>query len=247
MTPSSTGFLIGFKATLLVSVFALSACAKQSQTTTTPESVRLDALEQTVRQQQSDWLLIKPELERILALEADLKRLVDALDVESLVTNETQPADEIIPVPEQEQDAVVETNDETIPAMAEASSTRQMPETPAKEDRDDYVRAVFKPRVSTISSVPTKDSASVAPFAIQLAAYAKQSQLTQGWQRLQTTFADIFQGKIPLQSELQQQNKRLFLLKIGPYTTHSQANTQCQQLKQQKQDCFVVPYIGTPL
>ncbi|MFT2109969.1 SPOR domain-containing protein [Marinomonas sp. 2405UD68-3] len=230
------------KKLLLLSSITLVACSSAPKVDTdavdSSQQLANAELKKQVEQQKEEWEAIKPEIERLLALEEDFKLLIQSLNTSQL-SNSPQSLGGEVPA--------VSLAPLTPSPVEEILSTegKDMQEEPA------YIKAQFLD-----SSTPTKAMKDVSSnkrvlnsnqFAVQVAAYDNEILLAKGWLKLQGSFPELMSSVNPMKESITVKNKNLWALKVGPFASRSLAGNYCSQLKARKQDCFVGIYKGEEL
>ncbi len=235
------------KKLLLLSSISLVAC---SSTPSSPEdsndqqALAIEELKSQLEQQKSEWESVKPDLERLLALENDFKLLIQSLNTSQLSNSPQSLGEEVQPVP------------------LESASLAPLPPSQVEEilstenamvEKEEPVYAKAQFLSSSGAAKGSKESASgkrvlnTNQYAVQVAAYDNEILLAKGWLRLQGNFPVLMSSVNPMKESINVKNKNLWALKVGPFANRSLAGTYCSQLKERKQDCFVSMYRGEEL
>ncbi|SBS26584.1 Sporulation related domain protein [Marinomonas aquimarina] len=210
-------------------------------------------LQQALQTQQQEWEDMKPQLQRILALESDLKLLVETLDTvpessESL-TQEMAPAAEAAQqanqAPVLPSAALADINAQT----ADAGSTAPISTSANRSDKpfrqgppSNAVTAEFQGGSKTKADA----GANTQYYGVQLAAYGSEQQAIQGWQSITQRYAEEFADTAPLINRHQVKGKTYYQLIVGPFLKKAYSVDFCNMLKQMQQDCLVTRYKGDP-
>lgn len=242
----------------------LSGCSLFSQEES-EGSMTNEQLQASIEQQQQEWQSMKPQLERILALESDLKLLVETLDTvpesSDSLTEELAPASStdsdamVPPVMPSAQLAEIEANDEQAltdsSEESEMSSELQFNQMPPP---DAGIAQFYEPpkatSPTTIETPPAKET--VVPknnseyFGVQLAAYRSQDQAVVGWRSITQKYAEEFADIAPLIYQTDVKGKTYYKLIVGPFLQKPYASDFCNMLKQMQEDCLVTKYQGEP-
>lgn len=206
-------------------------------------------LQEALQTQQQEWEDMKPQLQRILALESDLKLLVETLDTvpessESL-TQEMAPAAETAQqanqAPVLPSAALADINAKPEMATAPMSTTRS--DKPFRQGPpSNAVTAEFQGGTKTKA-----DAGSTSQYyGVQLAAYGSESLAIQGWQSITQRFAEEFADTAPLINRHQVKGKTYYQLIVGPFLKKAYSVDFCNKLKQMQHDCLVTRYKGDP-
>ncbi|ADZ89347.1 SPOR domain-containing protein [Marinomonas mediterranea] len=240
---------------------AICACSTQ-KSADVADVMTNEQLEAKLLEQQEEWNAMKPQLERILALEADLKLLVEALDTvpessealtqQATASREAQQASSDVPIlpstalidiesaeSEPSSDAVVtDVVEQDEKAMADEPSTKSAQA--LGRSKPILVQFFNEPKAND-SAVPSQ------PFGVQLAAYLSFSQAQKAWPKLQTKNARLIKGLNPVIAHSVIRDRDFYRLIVGPIVKRSAGKALCSQLKKNNQDCLVTRFSGTAL
>ena len=237
---------------MLTSGSVLTGCSILSnEQTDAPSNAELQA---QLNQQQQEWQAMKPQLQRILALESDLKLLVEALDTvpesSEEITQELTPAatqgsaDSSVAI---KPSAAMANMESTSSSDSHSASDAQKSSTSTQEDPG---RAQFyQPQPSRSATSPAtaaKTQTDDAYFGVQLAAYASKQQALQGWQTMSERYAQEFADIAPRIYQTTIQGKQYHKLIVGPFVEKPIAANFCNMLKQMQEECLVTRYQGEP-
>lgn len=227
--------------TVVISAVLLSGCTLTTEKKGTMSNAELQA---DLQKQQQEWEEMKPQLQRVLALESDLKLLVQTLDA----------------VPESSQGltkevvAVGKPNSTSSPALQVQPTTALAPSASAMTtaprtseykapETGGVVRAQFynsaKARIAAAQN-------SSLYYGVQLGAYATERQAIQGWQSITQRFAAEFADTAPLINRQPVKGKTYYQLIVGPFTQKAYSVDFCNKLKQMQKDCLITRYQGDP-
>ena len=243
---------------VVVGMIVLSGCTITKEKNGTMSNAELQAALQT---QQQEWEDMKPQLQRILALESDLKLLVETLD--SVPESSASLTAEMTPEAESAQqdsqapilpsaalaDIDKESKDES-PSFPVSDSTER-PENPfSQTPPSNAVTAEFQalsPTVKNERQSEVKGAKSMTPYyGVQLAAYRSEKQAIQGWQSITQSYAEEFADTAPLINRHQVNGKTYYQLIVGPFLKKAYSTDFCNKLKQMQLDCLVTHYKGDP-
>ena len=206
-------------------------------------------LQDALKTQQKEWEDMKPQLQRILALESDLKLLVETLDTvpessESL-TQEMAPEAEAVQqaneAPVLPSAALADINKDSSDAGSTPpiSTSAERPEKPFRQTPpSNAVTAEFQGGANTKSDAQY--------YGVQLAAYGSERQAIQGWQAITQAYAEEFADTAPLINQHKINGKTYYQLIVGPFLKKPYSVDFCNMLKQMQQDCLVTRYKGEP-
>ena len=242
-----------------VGMVVLSGCTITKEKNGTMSNAELQAALQT---QQQEWEDMKPQLQRILALESDLKLLVETLD--SVPESSASLTAEMTPGAEDEQqsgqatimpsaaiaDIDKESKDES--SSFPVSDSTERPENPfSQTPPSNAVTAEFQASSRNAAKSERQSEAkgakSMTPYyGVQLAAYRSEKQAIQGWQSITQNYAEEFADTAPLINRHQVNGKTYYQLIVGPFLKKAYSTDFCNMLKQMQQDCLVTQYKGDP-
>lgn len=243
-----------------VGMVVLSGCTITKEKNGTMSNAELQAALQT---QQQEWEDMKPQLQRILALESDLKLLVETLD--SVPESSASLTAEMTPEAEDEQqsgqatimpsaaiaDINVESSTETVetPPVSTSSERLENPfsQTPPSNAVTAEFQASSRNAAKSERQSEAKGAKSMTPYyGVQLAAYRSEKQAIQGWQSITQNYAEEFADTAPLINRHQVNGKTYYQLIVGPFLKKAYSTDFCNMLKQMQQDCLVTQYKGDP-
>lgn len=206
-------------------------------------------LQEALQTQQQEWEDMKPQLQRILALESDLKVLVETLDTvpessESL-TQEMAPAAEAAQqanqAPVMPSAALADINSASTSVNEVQTATRS--DKPFRQSPpSNAVTAEFQGGAKTKAD----SGANSQYYGVQLAAYGSEKQAIQGWQSITQKYAEEFADTAPLINRHQVKGKTYYQLIVGPFLKKAYSVDFCNMLKQMQQECLVTRYKGDP-
>jgi len=191
-----------------------------------------DPSEQTFNAHLHEWQKLKPEIYELVKMKKELKSLINELN-------------ELADDTEKELLANGSNNDysdqETIRPM---SKQVVMPaETPSNSMQKN---SIVNNEITEKKVVEQENPNTVAgKFAIQLGSFSNMIYVKRTWKKVQTSFPDLMQGKTPLSEPVQLTNDRtLFRLKIGSYSTKGDAKDVCESLIAKQQNCIATSLSG---
>ncbi|MFD1384726.1 SPOR domain-containing protein [Rhodanobacter aciditrophus] len=240
-----------FQLLALTGCVVMVGCASQKQD---PDVMSNAQLQSALQAQQQEWEAMKPQLERVLALEADLKLIVESLE----------------PVPESQdsltQQAPVVASDDmegentssapVLPSAALADMPNGNGSSQAKEP--DPMATPEPSNISPFKQAPPKDAVTASfygeeeknrdfpYFGVQLAAYANETLARQGWRKMSRMYPEEFVDTAPLIHRSEVKGKTYYQLIVGPFLKKAYGDDFCNMLKQMQQDCLVTRYKGDP-
>ena len=244
-------------------VFVVSGCASKQGGT---EVMTNEQLQAELLKQREEWQAIKPQLDRVLALEADLKLLVDSIELPPDETQVLAPASDSALAPESNEQVIAE-SPRIVPSAQLAQSA---PVTPPESSASPQSGSQQTKLVSGASAAKTEPSTTDKPFqdtppanavvaqfyqapgdeqnlyAVQLAAYASMNLAKAGWRKITEDNAEVFVGVAPRIKAVMVNNKKYYQLKVGPFLSNAYSNDFCNRLKQMQMDCLLSRYDGEP-
>ncbi|WP_191600527.1 SPOR domain-containing protein [Marinomonas algicola] len=232
-----------YKNLLILSAISLAACSSTQQVDNSQTKLENEALKKQLDQQKAEWEAVKPDIERLLALEEDFKLLIQSINTSQLSNSPENLGGEVQAAP-------------LVPAPQNVSAVEDIlkPENNMDEaltEKPAYVQAQFNMPASSTSKVnrsPTnKANMKSSQYAVQVAAYDNEIQLAKGWLRLQGSFPELMSTVNPIKEKVSVKQKSLWTLKVGPFVSRSAGSRYCSQLKERNQDCFVGLYQGEEL
>lgn len=230
----------------IFSCLMLAGCATQKEDSSAMTNAQL---QQALQEQQAEWEAMKPQLERILALESDLKMIVESLEsvpesTDSL-TQQATPAASNTP----------NSNDTNAPVLPSAALA-DMPNKAAEKDVEAPVREAQP--INPFDQAPPAGSVTAnfygqeeknrdqPYFGVQLAAYASEALARQGWRKMSRAYPAEFVDTAPLIHRSEVNGKTYYQLIVGPFLKKAYGDDFCNMLKQLQHDCLVTRYKGEP-
>lgn len=228
----------------------LSGCSLMSQDEQT-DVMTNEQLQRSLEQQQQEWEDMKPQLQRILALESDLKLLVEALD--TVPESSESLTEELAP----EAGSASEDNGSgpQIKPSSELANINQADMNEGGADQADSAATKVTPPDAGQAQfyeeppAPTDNTAAKQSdnyYGVQLAAYKSHAQAVQGWQTMTRNYAQEFADIAPLIYTTKISGTTYHKLIVGPFVKKPFAANFCNMLKQMQEDCMVTRYQGEP-
>ena len=243
---------------VVVGMIVLSGCTITKEKNGTMSNAELQG---ALKSQQQEWEDMKPQLQRILALESDLKLLVETLDsvpessasLTAEMTPEAEPAQQDSQAPILPSAALADIDKESKDESSSfpVSDSTERPEKPfSQTPPSNAVTAEFQalsPTAKNERQSEVKGAMSMAPYyGVQLAAYGSEKQAIQGWQSITQNYAEEFADTAPLINRHQVNGKTYYQLIVGPFLKKAYSTDFCNKLKQMQLDCLVTHYKGDP-
>lgn len=212
----------------LVALVLLGACSSKPA-----QQAKNDAEMQALI---AEWKQLKPSVQRLVAIESELKILLQALD-------------------DLDQDSV-----ERLPLAAETTNIESsvLREVSFEAESPLEVNAQANVAVNTVNTVidAQKSIAPVEPksasaqelilknnqptrYALQLAAVTKQEAIEPTWLQLKKTYPKLLDGLVLKSEEVMISNRIYYRVKAGEYSSFNEAQKQCDALRQQGASCIV--------
>jgi len=193
-----------------------------------------DPSEQTFNAHLREWQKLKPEIYELVKMKKELKSLINDLneladdtEKELLVNkskNEFTNKETINPMPEK------------VAMPAATFSSSMMKDSTISSNRATEDNA--KEDLSTLTSTEGQ-------FAIQLGSFSNMIYVKRIWKKVKAKFPQIMSTKTPRSEKVQIANDRtLFRLKIGSYSTKLAAKEVCGLLITQQQSCIATSLSG---
>ncbi|MCZ2720688.1 SPOR domain-containing protein [Marinomonas sp. 15G1-11] len=231
-----------YKNVLVASAVVLVACSSTPSTDDSKTLLATQELKKQLEQQKTEWEAVKPDIERLLALEEDFKLLIQSLNTSQLSSSPPNLGGEIEATPLVEATPPISPVENILTSHKSNEEEKAVPE---------YVQAKFntpsKPLTKKALVSDTRNAIKTQQFAVQVAAYDNEIQLAKGWLRLQGSFPELMSTVNPIKEKIVVKNKSLWALKVGPFKSRSAGNQYCSDLKKRNQDCFIGMYQGEEL
>lgn len=224
-------------------------------TSTLQQAIDDRAVEDKLDDHMSEWEEVKPSIERLVALEADLKFLIGELSKsETLQENPVDPRD---PVVEEAQDAVPENQVLATAPLAAADgsapasevSTQALPSVNGSGQVNTAGGAGFPERFNDDFSdcEPAPLNLIGKGIGIHVVSYTNLKFAREGWRQLQGKHRAVFCNRLPLVEEVIVRDRRYYSVRIGPWANHKAARSACMELQKKGQYCALATYEGVPL
>lgn len=235
----------------------LVACASQPE----PD---VSSRDDEMKAELEEWKKLKPGVQRLVAIESELKGLLSALEgivvneptarletgsdghnvqtqtIEAVVFEEkkmSQPPALIAQV-EQPRKALSTDNKLTAPN----ADTLSMAEIKATKKADEKnIAAVAESKVAIESQAPVEQpvSTQTSTFSLQLASVTQEQAVNQTWDRLKKRYPDVL-GSLDFHSEqVLVANKTYYRVKAGRFDSYNEAKQSCRLLLSSGASCIV--------
>ncbi|TDO97390.1 SPOR domain-containing protein [Marinomonas balearica] len=242
---------------------AICACATQKPADVA-DVMTNEQLETMLLKQQKEWNEMKPQLQRILALESDLKLLVETLDTvpessealtqqtvtssdvqESLQNVPILPSSALIEIESAENGAAHDNVTSDIVDQSADNSESSKTNHIATEYGQDSSRS--KPVLVQFYNTPSESDRieRMYPFGVQLAAYFSFSQAQNAWPKLQKQHAHLVKDLSPMIAHSVIKGRDYYRLIVGPIAKKANGKALCFKFKKNNQDCLVTRFQGT--
>lgn len=231
----------------IVGSVLLAGCATKKDDSTSMTNAQLQS---ALQAQQQEWENIKPQLERVLALESDIKLLVEKQNAASGSTDNMMQADT-----EGADDApasIDSTSEQTQMGEEESASTmlkKTDGNVESEKDRgkiDPFDQAPPKGAVTADFYGQEGKNLDYPYFGVQIAAYASKQLAREGWRKVSRAYPEEFVDTAPLINRSEIKGNTYYQLIVGPFLTKPYGDDFCNMLKQMQQDCLVTRYKGDP-
>lgn len=235
----------------------LVACASQPEPDVSSRDHEMEA-------ELEEWKKLKPGVQRLVAIESELKGLLSAL--EGIVVNEptarletvndghnvqTQTIEPVVfaekkmsepPVliaqVEQPQRAVSTDNKLTAP-NAVGVSVAEVKATKKAEEQKTAAVAESKAVIDSQASAEQPVAAQTSTFSLQLASVTQEQAVNQTWVRLKKRYPDVL-GSLDFHSEqVLVANKTYYRVKAGRFDSYNEAKQSCRLLLSSGASCIV--------
>lgn len=216
-------------------------------------STPADSQSVAVNKEMDEWRQLKPGVQRLIAMESDLKQLIIQLDEFAKATDPDYQSDispqhkntqvdvldksvfketAVAPTPVEEiQQPVAEVNTATSVAMLESKAEIAViaPSEPQFTQTKD-IEAV--PVITETVKVQQR-------YALQLASVVNPGQLVSTWNQIQRRHHSILSGMEPLYEKFQKGNTTFYRLKAMGTLTVADARSACSSIVGQGGQCFI--------
>lgn len=218
-------------------------------------STPADSQAVAVNKEMDEWRQLKPGVQRLIAMESDLKQLIIQLDEFAKATDPDYHSDispqhkntqvdvldksvfketAVTPTPaEAIQQPVAEVNTAASPAILESKAEVAVIapyELESAQAKD--VEAVPVPAITETVKVQQR-------YALQLASVVNPGQLVSTWNQIQRRHHSILSGMEPLYEKFQKGNTTFYRLKAMGTLTVADARSACSSIVGQGGQCFI--------
>lgn len=237
------------KITVICQVFLLSlifGCASPSDEDFFFDEVVKD---EELRTHMQEWQQLKPEIHELVKMKQELKVLLAELDDLASVTESNLHSSSV-------------NSQKSTSSQAENIAPPKKPEITQKVVILDPPLSTASAPIATPTALP---KAQVTPlplpkaiknevndaennFTVQLGSFSNIYTVKQIWLTLKQKHASIFQNKVGLSESVTLSNKgTLHRLKVGYFSSKEQAQSTCELLKKEKQNCITSNKAGKAL
>jgi len=222
------------RVSLLIAASALAACA--SQPTQTASSKEMQA-------ELAEWKKLKPGVQRLVAIESELKVLLQTLEtaaldpsmeLETAATSSNVQSNVLTPVSFDDKKltvvspdvAVNNTQQQTVlPNLAASTESNQV------EQTEPPVQPASEPSAAVIKEQKR--------FSLQLASVTKAGDLEATWQTLQKRYPATLAELDFHSEEVVVSNRTYYRVKAGAFDSYSEAQELCTKLRKSGASCIV--------
>jgi hypothetical protein len=211
----------------------LSACASQPQPVVSSQNTELEA-------ELAEWKKLKPGVERLVAIESELKGLISSLEL--IAASEPTARLEAVQDSHNAQTQVIEAvvfEEKAVqqeqPVLAR---TEQNLLTEQNNQKEQLLQQPVPDRTITVPE-PATGAAARKTYSLQLASVTQQSAVGQTWDRLKSRYPKVL-AALDLHSEqVQVANKTYYRVKAGRFNSYDEARQNCQLLTSSGASCIV--------
>lgn len=208
----------------------------------TPEQQQLFILDKI-----ESWSDAEPDIQRILALEADMQLLIGQLaSLSDLDDQATEFNKSPTPINKVESKNITTENTTII-----AKNTSNTINAEKILENKPTNNAISQPITDSSTHHTTSKNQSVGHYfpkvGIHIGMFKAINDIPLGWQYLQSILPTQLLNKKPLISKINYENMEYYSLRIGPFKSSNRAKRMCINLKQKAHYCSVVEYKGLVL
>lgn len=211
---------------LVTTVLLVSACSSAPSSSTPAAPEGLSATE--FHEKMAEFERMKPSLQRLAALEPELKELISQL-MQIAQAAEEQEAESVASAKAAAQ-PVSKVPADVEMANSSASSTEPKP-----------IPAVAK--MPTSNEADGKNNVSEQPtrglYTLQLTAVTDKQKLLSSWQTMQQEHKQVLANLVAISQEIKVSGVTFYRIKAGFYNTLQDAKRTCASLKQAGANCLV--------
>ena len=229
--------LINNAFSLVLALAALLSVTACQSTPNNPQGNSAGAANYAAKQKEYDqlmeeWKTLKPGLQRLLSIEEELKLLIGQLDQLSASLEQSQ-ASPILAIDAHNGPAPI--------AIAATPSTTNYIATPAAIPNE----LLAAETASVAASFKQYGVQSDANYALQVASITDLRGLPKVWNQLLQKNSTLLANLEPNFQKTNVKNTDYYRLKVGGFSTHSEANQKCSDLKAAGVACLVVNYTSS--
>ena len=190
----------------------------------TPKLNEIDAM---LKNHLKEWRDMKPSVERLIAIEGELRELIEYLkESPEVVGHESEP--DTMPAP------ILEPMSKSIQSegnVDEESSNNLITNTKLKEDKKQL-------------DITTSEMSDNKGFAVQLEALSTLNSLRSTWTNLTQKHSDLLSTLTPVYEQLEIKGSIFYRLKARGLSSKTQAQQLCQKLQQLNSSCMLSSNVG---
>jgi hypothetical protein len=222
---------------LIALAVTLAGCSSSPETKQNTANAEMQA-------ELNEWKRMKPGVQRLVAIETELKVLLQTLETAALEpTDQLQTADTGPNV----QSAVIERVQFDDKRLTPEPATANAPSLSASNPSAPMVQTIVKPGVSESASETTSPAPMTAAvqeqsptnFSLQLASVTEPAAVESTWQRLQERYPDVLSDLDLHSEEVIVSNRTYFRVKAGSFESYDEAKRQCSELRKSGASCIV--------
>lgn len=201
---------------------AIYGCSSTEENSDKEQTMTPKQQQQFMLEKIESWSAAEPEIQRVLALEADMQ----------LIINQLAGMAEL-------DDSPLRREKETIAHDSNKKRTEQSESTALTNA---YINDV---KTDNNTAVVSKSSGHYFPkVGIHIAMFKNINTIPLGWQYLQSILPAPLGNKKPLLAKINYQETEYYSLRIGPFNTVNSAKAICINLQLQQHYCSLVEYKG---
>jgi len=222
---------------LVALVITLAGCSSSPEPKQSAANAEMQA-------ELNEWKRMKPGVQRLVAIETELKVLLQTLETAALEpTDQLQTADTGPNV----QTAVIERvefdDKKLTPQPVNANSLGSSASYSSAPLPKSAVQSGDKTNLVATASIEPEPVAaqnqSPTNFSLQLASVTEPTAVESTWQRLQKRYPDVLSDLDLHSEEVIVSNRTYFRVKAGSFDSYDEAKRQCSQLRKSGASCIV--------
>lgn len=227
---------------------AIYGCSSTEENSDKEQTMTPKQQQQFMLEKIESWSAAEPEIQRVLALEADMQLIINQLagmaeldDSPLRREKETIAHDSNKKRTEQSESTAL-----TNAYINDVKTDNNTGENNRKESKKTDSNGIFSPdNMTNKTAVVSKSSGHYFPkVGIHIAMFKNINTIPLGWQYLQSILPAPLGNKKPLLAKINYQETEYYSLRIGPFNTVNSAKAICINLQLQQHYCSLVEYKG---